>query len=91
MATRTTETTLTFRRRFALLLVDCPLPARTYRLANDEDESLGLSFLPLKYTRSIETNPPRSSKPITAALSGHPRSKRAPSCSISVELRAAAC
>ena len=91
MATRTTETTLTFCGRFAFPLVDCPLPAGTYRLAIDEDESLRLSFLAFNCSRSIETKSPRSSKPITAAPSRHPRSKRAPSCSISVELRAAAC
>ncbi len=48
MPTRTTETTLTFCCPFALSAVDCPLPAGTYRLAIDEEELLGLSFLAFK-------------------------------------------
>jgi len=48
MATRTTETTLTFRRPFALSAVDRRLPAGTYRLAVDEEDIAGLSFLAFK-------------------------------------------
>jgi hypothetical protein len=48
MATRTTETTLTFCRPFALSAVDRPSPAGTYRLAVDEEDLPGLSFLAFK-------------------------------------------
>jgi hypothetical protein len=48
MATRTTETTLTFCRPFALSAVDRPSPAGTYRLAVDEEDIAGLSFLAFK-------------------------------------------
>ena len=48
MATLTTETMLTFCRPVALPAVDCPLPARTHRIAIDEEEILGLSFLTFK-------------------------------------------
>jgi hypothetical protein len=45
---RTTATTLTFRRAFALSAVGRPSPAGTYQLAIDEEEILGLSFLAFK-------------------------------------------
>ena len=48
MTTRTTETTLTFYGSFTLSAVDCPLSAGTYRIAIDEEEILGLSFLAFK-------------------------------------------
>jgi hypothetical protein len=40
--------TLTFCRPFVLSAVDCPAPAGMYRLAIDEDEAPGLSFLTFK-------------------------------------------
>ncbi len=44
MATRTTETTVTFRRPFTLTAIDGVQPAGTYRLETDEDLLPGLSF-----------------------------------------------
>ena len=44
MATRTTETTVTFRRPFALTAVDGVQPAGTYRVETDEELLPGLSF-----------------------------------------------
>ena len=45
MTTRSTETTLTFSKAFALSEVDRPLPAGTYRVVVDEEDIPGLSFL----------------------------------------------
>ena len=53
MAVRTTETTVTFKRRFTLPSVDCPQPAGTYRLVTDEEEILGLSFLAFRRTATM--------------------------------------
>ena len=53
MATRTTETTLTFRRPFTLSAVGESLPAGAYRVAVDEDEILGLSFLAFRRTATM--------------------------------------
>jgi hypothetical protein len=44
MATRTTETTVTFRRPFTLTAVDGVQPAGTYRVETDEELLPGLSF-----------------------------------------------
>ena len=44
MLTRTTETTVTFRRTFSLESLDAAQPAGTYRLVLEEDEIPGLSF-----------------------------------------------
>ncbi len=53
MATRTTETTVTFRRPFTLASLDRPQPAGTYRLVTDEEEILGLSFLAFQRTATM--------------------------------------
>lgn len=45
MADRVTDTTVTFRRPFALSALGAPQPAGTYRVTVDEAEILGLSFL----------------------------------------------
>jgi hypothetical protein len=45
MPTRSTSTTVTFRRPFVLPELDKPQPAGTYRVVTDEDEIQGLSFL----------------------------------------------
>jgi len=44
MTTRTTETTVTFRRPFTLTAVDGVQPAGTYRVETDEELLPGLSF-----------------------------------------------
>jgi hypothetical protein len=44
MTTRTTETTVTFRRPFTLAAVDGAQPAGTYRIETDEELLEGLSF-----------------------------------------------
>ena len=45
MSTRTTETTVTFRRPFTLAAVEGVQPAGTYRLVTDEEQIPGLSFV----------------------------------------------
>jgi hypothetical protein len=45
LATRTIETTITFRRPFALTSFDSQQPAGTYRLVIDEEEIVGLTCL----------------------------------------------
>ncbi len=42
---RTTETTITFRRPFTLAALDKAQPAGTYRVATEEEEIDGLSFV----------------------------------------------
>jgi hypothetical protein len=44
MTTRTTETTVAFRRPFTLAAIDGVLPAGTYRVETDEELLEGLSF-----------------------------------------------
>ena len=44
MTTRTTETTVTFRRSFTLAALDGAQPAGTYRVETDEERLEGLSF-----------------------------------------------
>jgi hypothetical protein len=44
MPVRTTETTVTFARPFALGSFDAPQPAGTYRVVTEEEEIEGLSF-----------------------------------------------
>ena len=44
MTTRTTETTVTFRRPFTLAALDGAQPAGTYRVETDEERLEGLSF-----------------------------------------------
>lgn len=51
--TRSTETTLTFRRPFVLSAVDGPMSAGTYRLVVDEEEMPGLSFLAFKRSATM--------------------------------------
>ena len=45
MATRTTESSVTFTRPFTLTALDGLHPAGTYRLVTDEEEILGVSFI----------------------------------------------
>ncbi len=44
MTTRTTESTVTFRRPFTLAAIDGVQPAGTYRIETDEERLEGLSF-----------------------------------------------
>lgn len=44
MTTRTTETTITFRRPFTLAAIDGVQPAGSYRVETDEELLQGLSF-----------------------------------------------
>lgn len=57
MATRSTETTLAFRRPFALSAIDHPLSAGTYRVVVDEEEIPGLSFLAFRRTATMLHTP----------------------------------
>lgn len=50
---RTTETTMTFRYLFRLASADSPQPAGTCRLAIDEDEIFGVSFLAFRRTATM--------------------------------------
>ncbi len=53
MSTRSTETTLTFSKAFALSEVDRPLLAGTYRVVVDEEDLPGLSFLAFRRTATM--------------------------------------
>ena len=62
MATRTTETTVTFRRSFDLTAIEERQPPGTYRLVIDEDEILGVSFLAYRRTATMLQTPALSSR-----------------------------
>ncbi len=53
MTTRTSDTTLTFSKAFALHGVDGPLPAGTYRVVVEEEDIPGLSFLAFRRTATM--------------------------------------
>ena len=53
MSTRTTETTVTFRRPFTLLSVEGAQPAGTYRLVTEEEQIPGLSFVAFRRTATL--------------------------------------
>jgi hypothetical protein len=53
MASRTTETTVTFTRPFLLPPMEAPQPAGAYRVVIDEDEVPGLSFLAFHRTATM--------------------------------------
>ena len=53
MSTRTTETTVTFRRSFTLLSLDGAQPAGTYRLVTEEEQIPGLSFTAFRRTATL--------------------------------------
>jgi hypothetical protein len=62
MATRTIESTLTFRRPFALSGVDRPLGAGTYRVVVDEQDIPELSFLVYRRTATMLHLPAMSAR-----------------------------
>jgi len=53
MSTRTTETTVTFRRSFTLSSVEGAQPAGTYRLVTEEEQIPGLSFVAFRRTATL--------------------------------------
>jgi hypothetical protein len=53
MVTRSRETTVTFRRPFALAEVDGPQPAGTYRIVTDDEEIEGISFIAYRRTATM--------------------------------------
>lgn len=53
MSTRTTETTVTFRRSFTLLALEGVLPAGTYRLVVEEEQISDLSFIAFRRTATL--------------------------------------
>lgn len=53
MSTRTTETTVTFRRPFTLLALEGAQPAGTYRLVTEEEQIPGLSFTAFRRTATL--------------------------------------
>ncbi len=66
MPVRTTETTVTFRRPFALPEFEAPQPAGTYRLLTDEEEITGLSFVAFRRVGTMFRLP-------SLATSGRPK------------------
>ena len=57
MATRTTDTTVTFSHPFHLHALEHVQPAGTYRVVIDEEEILGLSFLAYRRTATMFHTP----------------------------------
>lgn len=57
MATRVTETTVTFRHPFKLSALDRLQPAGTYRLVIDEEEIPNISFIAYRRTASMLHTP----------------------------------
>jgi hypothetical protein len=57
MATKTVDTTITFKRPFTLASVDGPQPAGVYRLVTDDEEILGASFLAYHRTATMLHTP----------------------------------
>lgn len=57
MGGRITETTVTFRHPFMLTALDRPQPAGTYRIAVEEEEIAGLSFLAFRRTATTLHSP----------------------------------
>jgi hypothetical protein len=53
MATRTTETMITFLQPFMLSALDTAQPAGTYRLVTEEEEVPGLSFVAFRRTAAL--------------------------------------
>lgn len=53
MSTRTTETTVTFRRSFMLAPLEGAQPAGTYRLVTEEEQIPGLSFTAFRRTATL--------------------------------------
>jgi len=51
--TRSTETTVTFRRPFTLAALDGVQPAGTYRLVEEEEEIAGLSFVAFRRVATL--------------------------------------
>ena len=51
--TRSTETTVTFRRPFTLAALDGVQPAGTYRLVEEEEEIVGLSFVAFRRVATL--------------------------------------
>lgn len=57
MTMRTRETTVTFLRPFRLSAFDHPQAPGTYRLAIDEEEILGISFIAYRRTATMLHTP----------------------------------
>ena len=53
MSTRTTETTVTFRRPFTLSTIEGAQPAGTYKLVTEEEQIPGLSFMAFRRTETL--------------------------------------
>lgn len=51
--TRSTETTVTFRRPFTLAALDGMQPAGTYRLVEEQEEIAGLSFVAFRRVATL--------------------------------------
>ena len=68
MATRTTETIVTFRKPFTLTALDGPQPAGAYRLETDEEEVEGLSFAAFRRATTMLHLPALSSSSRTTEV-----------------------
>ena len=53
MAARTTETTVTFTKKFNLSHLDGPQPAGTYRVVTVDEEIPGLTFIAFRRTYTM--------------------------------------
>ena len=53
MSTRTTVSTVTFRRPFTLSALEAAQPAGTYRLVTEEEQIPGLSFMAFRRTETL--------------------------------------
>ena len=53
MSTRTTVSTVTFRRPFTLSALEAAQPAGTYRLVTEEEQIPGLSFTAFRRTETL--------------------------------------
>jgi hypothetical protein len=78
MTTRTSETTVTFRRPFLLSGFDAPLPAGDYRVETEEERIEGLSTAAYRRTATVLRLPARSGPAhLTRAMTLDPEELRA--------------
>jgi hypothetical protein len=78
MTTRTSETTVTFKRPFLLSGFDAALPAGDYRVETEEERIEGLSYAAYRRTATILRLPPRSGPAhLTRAMTIDPDELRA--------------
>lgn len=73
MTTRTSETSVTFKRPFLLSGLDAPLPAGDYQVETEEERLEGLSYPAYRRTATVLRLPARSGPAhLTRALTVDP-------------------